>query len=126
MIEFTEIMEQAKRMCKAHSSCSQCALYHVHAGGGCAFDYLYSVSFDEVERKIRAWAAKHPDADKPERLADAEPVRRGKWEMKRKTFEFGNARMIGTCPTCNLCGQADFAVLKPTPYCPHCGAKMEN
>lgn len=64
MAEFTDVMEQAKRMCKAHSSCGRCALYWARTGGGCAFGYLSSdsrVSFDEVECKIRAWAAEHPE-----------------------------------------------------------------
>ncbi len=66
MAEFTDIMEQARRMCKAQLNCSRCALYRVHTGGGCAFDYLHGgVSFDEVELKIHAWAKKHPDEDKP-------------------------------------------------------------
>ena len=78
MAEFTDVMEQARRMCKAHRSCERCALYRVHTGGGCAFDYLSGgISFDEVEYKIGAWAEKHPDEDKPKRPADAEPVRCG-------------------------------------------------
>ena len=65
MSEFTDIMEQVKRMCKAHRDCTQCALYHVFTGGGCAFDYLFNVNFDDVEYKVNAWAKKHPDEDKP-------------------------------------------------------------
>lgn len=80
MAEFTDIMEQVRRMCKARRDCGRCALYRVHTGGGCAFDYLPGgVSFDEVEYKVDAWAEKHPDGDKPERPADAEPVRHGHW-----------------------------------------------
>ena len=35
----------------------------MHNGSGCAFDYYVSdgVSLDEVERKIDAWAKKHPE-----------------------------------------------------------------
>lgn len=61
MAEFIEVMRQARRMCDAHSSCSRCALYRVHAGGGCVFDYLLSVEFDDVEHRIRAWAQEHPE-----------------------------------------------------------------
>ena len=64
MAEFIEVMRQAQRMCKAYRDCSQCALYWARTGGGCAFGYVSSdgrVSFDEVERKIDAWAKKHPE-----------------------------------------------------------------
>lgn len=55
---------------------------------------------------------------------DAEPVRRGKWEMCRATLNTGFATMTGTYPTCSLCGYVEFGVDKSTPYCPNCGAKM--
>lgn len=62
MAEFTEVMEQARRMCKAHRDCARCALYRVHTGGGCAFNYLSDgVSFDEVELKIHAWTKRLPE-----------------------------------------------------------------
>ena len=64
MAEFTDVMEQAKKMCEAHTSCSQCALYRMCGGGGCAFDCLLSARFDKVERKIRTWVEKHPDEDR--------------------------------------------------------------
>lgn len=55
---------------------------------------------------------------------DAEPVRRGTWEMRRATLKTDFATMTGTYPTCSRCGHAEFGVDKPTPYCPYCGAKM--
>lgn len=64
MAEFTEVMEQARRMCNAHGACSRCPLYGVSPSSiSCAFDYLPGANFDEVERKIRAWAEKHPEPD---------------------------------------------------------------
>ena len=57
---------------------------------------------------------------------DAEPVRRGKWEMCRATLNTGFATMTGTYPTCSLCGYVEYGVDKSTPYCPGCGAKMEG
>lgn len=64
MAEFTDIMEQAKRMCETHKNCSRCVLYWVHNNGGCAFDYLLHVNFDEIERRIRTWTEKHPNEDR--------------------------------------------------------------
>lgn len=57
---------------------------------------------------------------------EAEPVRRGTWEMCRATLNTGFATMAGTYPTCSLCGYVEFGVDKSTPYCPGCGAKMDG
>lgn len=57
---------------------------------------------------------------------EAEPVRRGKWEMRHKTLKTDFATLTGTYPTCSLCGHAEFGVDKATPYCPYCGAKMDG
>lgn len=57
---------------------------------------------------------------------EAEPVRRGTWEMRRATLNAGFAVMTGTYPTCSLCGYAEFGVDKSTPYCPGCGARMDG
>lgn len=63
MAEFMYIMEQVRRICYEHSDCEMCPLYKIHNSSGCAFDYYVSdgVSLDEVERKIREWAAEHPE-----------------------------------------------------------------
>lgn len=61
MAEFTEVMRQATRMCEAHDSCARCALYKARTDGGCSFDKLYNTNYDEVERRIRAWAQEHPE-----------------------------------------------------------------
>lgn len=60
------------------------------------------------------------------RIPIAEPVRHGKWEMRRKTINTDFATLTGTYPTCNLCGHVEFGVDKSTPYCPGCGAKMDG
>ena len=57
---------------------------------------------------------------------DAEPVRHGTWEMRRKTLKTDFATLTGTYPTCSLCGHTEFGVDKSTPYCPGCGAKMDG
>ena len=57
---------------------------------------------------------------------DAEPVRHGTWEMCRKTIKMDFATLTGTYPTCSLCGHAEFGMDKSTPYCPNCGAKMDE
>ena len=63
MAEFMYIMEQVRRICYEHSDCEMCPLYKIHNSSGCAFDYYVSdgVSLDEVERKIREWAAEHSE-----------------------------------------------------------------
>ena len=64
MGEFTDIMKQAKRMCETQKNCLLCPLYRLpESDGECALDCLLYVDFDEMERKIRAWAEKHPDND---------------------------------------------------------------
>ena len=57
---------------------------------------------------------------------DAEPVRHGTWEMCRKTIKMDFATLTGTYPTCSLCGHAEFGMDKSTPYCPNCGARMDE
>ena len=59
-------------------------------------------------------------------IVDAEPVRHGAWEMRRKTINTDFATLTGTYPTCNQCGHVESAVDKTTPYCPICGAKMDG
>ena len=67
MAEFMYIMEQVRRICYEHSDCEMCPLYKIHNSSGCAFDYYVfdGVSLDEVERKIDAWAKKHPEPAYP-------------------------------------------------------------
>ena len=57
---------------------------------------------------------------------EAKPVRRGTWEMCRKTLKTDFATLTGTYPTCSLCGYVEYGVDKSTQYCPGCGAKMDG
>lgn len=57
---------------------------------------------------------------------EAEPVRHGTWEMCRNTLKTDFATITGTYPTCSLCGHVEYGVDKSTPYCPGCGAKMDE
>lgn len=57
---------------------------------------------------------------------EAEPVRHGTWEMRRKTLKTDFATLTGTYPTCSLCGYVEYGMDKSTPYCPGCGAMMDG
>ena len=70
-------------------------------------------------KSIREFIANRP-------TVDAEPVRHGTWEMRRKTINTDFATLTGTYPTCSLCGHVECGVEKSTPYCPGCGAKMDG
>ena len=70
-------------------------------------------------KSLREFIANRP-------AVDAEPVRHGTWEMRRKTINTDFATMTGTYPTCSLCGYVEYGVDKSTPYCPGCGAKMDG
>ena len=60
--------------------------------------------------------------------ADVEPVRHGRWLVKKHTFELpgGSGWCTGTYPSCSLCGAFETGFCKPTTYCPNCGAKMDK
>ena len=84
--------------------------------------YVPDIQDDELRptlQSIREFVRNRP-------AVDAEPVRHGTWEMRRKTIKTGIATLTGTYPTCSLCGHVEFGVDKSTPYCPNCGAKMEG
>lgn len=49
---------------------------------------------------------------------DAEPVRHGKWRFRGKSLDCLSFKYI-----CSECKSLEFA---HTPYCPHCGAKMDG
>ena len=56
---------------------------------------------------------------------EAEPVKRGKWEVKQQTKTFNEYMTIsGKYPTCNLCGFAEVGVSNNTNYCPKREEKM--
>lgn len=52
-------------------------------------------------------------------VIEAEPVRHGRWELKRHKL-FGNSYDY----VCSACG-CDYALAEYN-YCPHCGAKMDG
>ena len=84
--------------------------------------YVPDIQDDELRptlQSIREFVRNRP-------AVDAEPVRHGTWEMRRKTIKTGIATLTGTYPTCSLCGHAEFGMDKSTPYCPNCGAKMDG
>lgn len=66
MVEFSEVMEQAQRMCKyMNFLCDECPIRN-HSGG-CQLkpweeDY---VSFGEVEKRVMQWAKEHPEPQYP-------------------------------------------------------------
>ena len=84
--------------------------------------YVQDIQDDELRptlQSVREFVRNRP-------TVDAEPVRHGTWEMCRKTIKRDFATLTGTYPTCSLCGHAEFGMDKSTPYCPHCGAKMDE
>lgn len=62
MSEFTEVMRQAKRMCKAFSDghCSECPIGNANALE-CGITVTSGMDCEEVERRVMLWAAKHPE-----------------------------------------------------------------
>lgn len=61
MAEFTEVMRQAKRMCAAHGGMCKIRNCPMVNGEACRFAADQDdVDYNEVERIIMAWAAKHP------------------------------------------------------------------
>lgn len=61
MAEFTEVMRQAKRMCAAHGGMCKIRNCPMVDGETCRFaEDKEDVDYNEVERIIMAWAAKHP------------------------------------------------------------------
>ena len=62
MSEFTDVMEQAKRMCKAFSDghCSECPIGNANALE-CGIPVTSGMDCEEVERRVMQWAAEHPE-----------------------------------------------------------------
>ena len=62
MSEFTDVMEQAKRMCKAFGDghCSECPIGDANALE-CGITATSEMDCKEVERRVMQWAAKHPE-----------------------------------------------------------------
>ena len=62
MAEFTEVMRQAERMCKAQKVCSGCNL---EVRGGCAFNVAKGADYAAVEKNVMNWAQAHPEPTYP-------------------------------------------------------------
>ena len=62
MAKFIEVMEQAKRMCKTFSDghCSECPIGNADVLE-CGITVTSGMDYEEVERRVMQWAAKHPE-----------------------------------------------------------------
>lgn len=62
MSEFTDVMEQAKRMCKAFSDghCSECPIGNAKVLE-CGITVMSEMDCEEVERRVMQWANDHPE-----------------------------------------------------------------
>ena len=58
MAEFQEVMKQWRRFCKSHSNCGECEF---DGKGICGEAHLSDVPYSDVELRIMAWAAEHPE-----------------------------------------------------------------
>lgn len=56
MAEFSEVMRQAKRMCKAHVYCEDCPWE-----SPCIYGSIEEVDYEAFERTVMDWAAAHPE-----------------------------------------------------------------
>ena len=62
MAEFTDVMEQAKRMCKAFGDghCSECPIGSADVLE-CGITVTTEMDCEEVERRVMQWAKEHPE-----------------------------------------------------------------
>lgn len=58
MAEFQEVMKQWRRFCKSHSNCGDCEF---DGKGICGEAHLSDVPYSDMELRIMAWAAEHPE-----------------------------------------------------------------
>ena len=58
MAEFQEVMKQWKRFCKSHNNCGECEF---DGEGICGEAHLSDIPFADIELRIMAWAAEHPE-----------------------------------------------------------------
>ena len=58
MAEFREVMKQWRRFCKSHSNCGECEF---DGKGICGEAHLSDVPYSDMELRIMAWAAEHPE-----------------------------------------------------------------
>lgn len=62
MAEFTEVMQQVKRMCDATVSarCHECTLWRPETESCSLYGDNDGVDYADMERRVMAWAAEHP------------------------------------------------------------------
>ena len=65
MAEFSEVMRQAARMCRAHEECEECPVNMIAdmVPSGCLFGS--GIDAEYIEEKIMDWAAEHPELRYP-------------------------------------------------------------
>ena len=60
MSEFTDVMRQARRMCKAQEDCESCPLWNT-ANFFCKLDTTCYSDDSAIENIVMQWAAKHTE-----------------------------------------------------------------
>lgn len=67
MAEFTEVMRQVKRMCDATVSarCHECTLWRPETESCSLYGDDDGVDYADMERRVMAWAAEHPEQRYP-------------------------------------------------------------
>ena len=58
MAEFKDVMKQWRRFCKSHSNCGECEF---DGKGICGDAHMSDVPYSDMELRIMAWAAEHPE-----------------------------------------------------------------
>lgn len=64
MSEFTDVMRQARRMCKTQEDCENCPLWNT-ANFFCKLDTTCYSDDSAIESIIMQWAAEHPEPSYP-------------------------------------------------------------
>lgn len=64
MSEFTDVMRQARRMCKAQEDCESCPLWNT-ANFFCKLDTTCYSDDSAIESIIMQWATEHPEHPEP-------------------------------------------------------------
>lgn len=65
MAEFTKVMRQKRRLCKATKQCSDCILEYPRNGTDCDCNEILEVYPEKAELIVMAWAAAHPEKKYP-------------------------------------------------------------
>ena len=58
MAEFQYVMKQWRRFCKSHNNCGECEF---DGKGICGEAHLTDIPYADIELRIMAWAAEHPE-----------------------------------------------------------------